>query len=61
MNSFFMYKNGNSEYESRNKINRIRQLNLDLEDSEGKQWELPDRVQYHRFRQREAILTLCSW
>lgn len=35
---------------------RVHQLNLDVEDSEGKQWELPDHVQYHRFRQREAIL-----
>lgn len=56
MNSFSRYKNGNAEYENRNKINRVHQRNLDLEDSEGKQWERPDHVQYHRFRQREAIL-----
>lgn len=33
---------------------RVHQLNLDVEDSEGKQWELPDHCT--RFRQREAIL-----
>lgn len=31
---FFMYKNGNLKDESRSKINRIHQLQSDLQDSE---------------------------